>query len=191
MALSVAAAAVAVDQVTKSLAVTHLRDHPVHVFWTLDLRLEYNSGSAFSLFQGKDVILVPVALVLIGLLVWMVIRSPTRARAAVLGLVIGGACGNLADRLFRGHGGAVVDFIDLHWWPTFNVADACITVGCVLLALSFLRHPSSGGGSEVGGNGDDVRLRTGEPIGGREPGTGMGNGSTGSAPIEHGGASRG
>jgi len=187
----VTAAVVAADQITKSLAVAHLRDHPVHLFWTLDLQLEYNSGSAFSLFQGKAVILVPVALVLIGVLVWMVVRSPTRARAAVLGLVIGGACGNLADRLFRGHGGAVVDFIALHWWPTFNVADACITVGCVLLALSYLRHPGSGVRPDAGGGDERVRRRTGEPIGGRESGTGVGSGSTESAPIEHGRASRG
>ncbi|HEX7167995.1 MAG TPA: signal peptidase II, partial [Acidimicrobiales bacterium] len=55
--------------------------------------------------------------------------------AAGLGLVLGGAVGNLADRLFRDHGGAVVDFVDLQWWPVFNVADIAISVGAVLLVV--------------------------------------------------------
>ncbi len=186
------AVVVGVDQITKSLATTHLRDHPIHLFWTLDLELEYNSGSAFSLFQGKAAVLVPVALALIGVLVWMVVRSPTRARAAVLGLIIGGACGNLADRLFRGHGGAVVDFIALHWWPTFNVADACITVGCVLLALSYLRHPGPVG--RTGGDRDDgagTREHTGGSTGARGTGTHPDGTPTGAQPIEREGASGG
>ncbi|HXW33528.1 MAG TPA: signal peptidase II, partial [Acidimicrobiales bacterium] len=58
--------------------------------------------------------------------------------AISLGLVIGGALGNLADRVLRGYHGGVVDFVDLHFWPTFNVADACISVGAVLLAGSIL-----------------------------------------------------
>jgi signal peptidase II len=64
-------------------------------------------------------------------------RSVTVARAALYGLILGGALGNLADRLFRG--GAVVDFVALHFWPTFNVAEACIVVGCALLVVSLLR----------------------------------------------------
>jgi signal peptidase II len=54
---------------------------------------------------------------------------------------LGGALGNLCDRFFRDDHGAVVDFVALHFWPTFNVADACIVVGCVLLAISLLRAP--------------------------------------------------
>jgi signal peptidase II len=55
--------------------------------------------------------------------------------ALALGLVLGGALGNLTDRVVRGHHGAVVDFVALHFWPTFNVADSCIVVG-VLLAVA-------------------------------------------------------
>ena len=73
------------------------------------------------------------------MLVW---RAPTRGRAAVLGLILGGALGNLADRFFRGTHGAVVDFVAVHFFPTFNVADACITVGCILLAASLLFGPA-------------------------------------------------
>ena len=66
-------------------------------------------------------------------------RLPTVA----LGLVLGGAAGNLVDRLFRGHDGAVVDFIDLQWWPVFNVADMAIVCGAVLLVLTSGRETSS------------------------------------------------
>ena len=82
-----------------------------------------------------------MALVLVAVLMVMVWRAPTLGRAALLGLILGGALGNLSDRFFR-TGGAVVDFVELHVWPTFNVADACITVGCVLLVLSLLRKPA-------------------------------------------------
>ena len=72
----------------------------------------------------------------------MVVRGETNTRlpvAIALGLVLGGAFGNLADRLFREPGlfrGAVVDFIDLRWWPVFNLADSAITCGCILLVLT-------------------------------------------------------
>ncbi len=134
-----AAVVVVVDQLTKWWAVDRLARGPVHVVGTLDLELTRNTGSAFSLFQGDAAVLAVVALALLGGLVLLVRRSPSIGRAAVLGLIIGGALGNLADRLFRGDHGAVVDFIALHVWPTFNVADSCIVVGCVLLAVSVLR----------------------------------------------------
>ncbi len=68
--------------------------------------------------------LVPVAVVLVAVLVVMAWRAPSTGRAAILGLILGGALGNLADRFFRDDHGAVVDFVALHFWPTFNVADA-------------------------------------------------------------------
>jgi signal peptidase II len=108
------------------------------VVWRLDLALSFNTGSAFSLFPGETPVLVVIALGLVAVLVVLVWRAPTAGRAAILGLILGGALGNLSDRFFRGDHGAVVDFIELHFWPTFNVADACITVGCVLLAGSLL-----------------------------------------------------
>ena len=62
------------------------------------------------------------------------------------GLVIGGALGNLADRAFRGHGGllsgAVIDFVDLQWWPVFNVADSAIVVGACIAVVANLRKPA-------------------------------------------------
>jgi signal peptidase II len=118
-----------------------LADGSVHVIGTLDFELALNRGSAFSLFQGQTFLLVLMAAILITGLLVLVWRSPTMGRAAVLGLILGGALGNLADRLFRSNHGAVVDFIALHFWPTFNVADASIVVGCALLLISLVRSP--------------------------------------------------
>jgi signal peptidase II len=143
-AIAVAAVVVAVDQLTKWWAVGRLDTGPIHVIWTLDLALSRNTGSAFSLFQGAAAALVVIAVILVTVLLVLVYRSPSFSRAAVFGLIIGGAVGNLSDRMFRGDHGAVVDFINFHFWPTFNVADACIVVGCVLLAISlFRRQPAS------------------------------------------------
>lgn len=139
MTAAVTALVVLVDQLTKWWAVTRLSSGPIHVIGTLDFALSRNTGASFSLFQGQTTILVPVALVLVVVLGVMAWRAPTRGRAAILGLIIGGALGNLSDRLFRGDHGAVVDFVALHFWPTFNVADACIVVGCVLLLVSLAR----------------------------------------------------
>jgi signal peptidase II len=137
--VGVVAAAVLADQLTKWWAVRWLASGPVHVFWRLDLALSLNTGSAFSLFRGDTPFIVIVAVGLVAVLLVMVWRAPTLGRAAILGLILGGALGNLSDRLFRGDHGSVVDFVDFHFWPTFNVADTCITVGCILLAVSLLR----------------------------------------------------
>jgi signal peptidase II len=136
----VAAVVVAADQVTKSLAVAHLH-RPVHLVGPLGLDLGYNSGSAFSLFTGNAAALAVVAAVLVGVLGLLALRTRRLAVAAALGLVLGGAVGNLADRLVRGHHGDVVDFVTFTHWPTFNVADSAITVGVILLAVLLLRRP--------------------------------------------------
>lgn len=139
VALGVAAVVLACDQVTKSVAVAHLASGPVHVLGPLSLALTYNSGVAFSLGSGLTLPIVLVGVGLVVLAAWFVRGAPSTGVAIGLGLVIGGAAGNLADRLFRARDGAVVDFIRFSFWPTFNVADAAIVSGCVLLALAFLR----------------------------------------------------
>ena len=138
VAAGVVAAVVLVDQLTKWWAVDRLALEPFHVVWRMDLALSRNTGSAFSLFQGATGLIVVIAVALVAALLVMVWRAPTLGRAATLGLILGGALGNLSDRFFRS-GGAVVDFVEFHFWPTFNVADACVTVGCILLAVSLLR----------------------------------------------------
>ncbi len=141
VAVTVVVAVVAADQLTKWWAVSRLTGRPIHVIGTLDFELSRNTGASFSLFQGQASVLVPVAVVLVAVLLVMAGRAPTAGRAAVLGLILGGALGNLADRFFRGDHGAVVDFVALHFWPTFNVADASIVVGCLLLLVSLVRGP--------------------------------------------------
>jgi signal peptidase II len=128
VALAVSVVVVLADQLTKWWAVTRLSTGPIHVIGTLDLELSRNTGVSFSLFQGKDFILIPIGLALVGWLLVMAWRSPSAGRAALLGLI-------------RDDHGAVVDFIALHCWPTFNVADSCIVVGCVLLLVSLARGP--------------------------------------------------
>ncbi len=70
--------------------------------------------------------------------------APSYPVATGTGLMLGGALGNLVDRVFRGHGGSVVDFIHFGFWPTFNVADVAIVVGAVLLVVAFWRHVEEG-----------------------------------------------
>jgi signal peptidase II len=140
-AVAVVVAVVAADQLSKWWAVDRLASGGIHVVGPLDLELARNSGASFSLFQGKGFILAPVAVVLVAVLAVMIWRAPTTGRAAALGLILGGALGNLGDRLFRDDHGSVVDFVALHFWPTFNLADACVVVGCGLLLISLVWSP--------------------------------------------------
>jgi signal peptidase II len=143
MACAVAAVVVVVDQVTKTWAVHRLQHGPMHLVWKLDLELEFNSGSAFSLVRGWAPVLAGVAVVAVMLLLAFVRRVHSNLLAASMGLVVGGALGNLADRVLRSHHGAVVDFIALHFWPTFNIADAAIVVGAAGAAFLLWRSDSA------------------------------------------------
>ncbi len=141
--LAIAAACVAIDQITKHWALGSLDDgRIVHVVWTLQFNLAFNGGMAFGRGQGWGPIIGVVAtVVVVGLLVSMRQGSGRMATVAV-GLIVGGALGNIVDRLLREDGwfrGRVVDFIDFQWFPIFNVADICINVGGGLLILGYLR----------------------------------------------------
>ena len=138
----IAAMVVSLDQVTKSIALAHLHQ-PVHLLGPFGLNLAFNSGAAFSLFTGSTGVIVAVAVVVTALLGWVAWQSRTTGLSVALGLLLGGALGNLTDRLFRGHHGAVVDFITLTHWPTFNVADSSITIGAVLVIVFSLRRTKS------------------------------------------------
>lgn len=124
------------DQATKRWALSALDDGPVQVAGPLRLALTFNRSGAFGLGGA----IVPfLALGALAVVVVVVVRGAMTQRPALLvcsGLLLGGAIGNLADRMFRGRGllrGAVVDFVDVGFWPVFNLADAAITVGCLLL----------------------------------------------------------
>jgi signal peptidase II len=139
-------AVVALDQLTKSWAVRALDDKTIDLFWTLRLNLHFNSGLAFSQGKGLGGVQAVVACVVAGALAFIARRSPPWM-ALGLGIVAGGALGNAVDRVFRGDGfldGAVVDFIDLQWWPIFNVADIALTVGGVVLLLLSARAEHAG-----------------------------------------------
>ena len=137
--LSLAAAVVLVDQATKHWAVNALSDgRVIDVVWTLRFALGFNSGMAFSKATGLGPLIGIIATLAVVWLLASLRKAGSRLSAVGMALVGGGAAGNVADRLFRGDGwfrGSVVDFIDLQWWPVFNVADSAITVGGCLLVL--------------------------------------------------------
>ncbi len=113
--------------------------------WTLRLNLAYNKGMAFSSGDGLGPA-VPILAIAVAVFLLVSVGRSRRDRwfAAGVGLVIGGALGNVVDRLLRNDGwldGAVVDFIDLQWWPIFNVADIAIVVGGGVLVWLTLRAP--------------------------------------------------
>jgi signal peptidase II len=137
--LAVAAAIVVVDQLTKIWAVRALSDGPVGVIGTvLQFRLTRNPGGAFSLLTGLTPVLALLAVVMVVYIVRTARRTTDAVMAYSLALVLGGAVGNLVDRLVRSPGflrGEVVDFIKVPHWPTFNVADCAITIGVILIAI--------------------------------------------------------
>ena len=140
----VAIAAYAVDLGTKLLAVAHLTAaDPVDVLGGL-LRLDLvrNPGAAFSTGTSYTLILTLIALVAAGVVIRFGSRLGDRTWAVALGLLLGGVCGNLTDRLFREPGflrGHVVDFLELPHWPVFNVADMLIDAAVVLIIIQTWR----------------------------------------------------
>ena len=136
---AVGAAVVAVDQFTKWWALEALTQPTriIDLVWTLRLRVIYNTGTAFSLTSDSGPFVSVVAIVVVGYL----LRSARHQRSgwvlACYGLVVGGTIGNLLDRIFRDGdgllGGPVIDFFDLQWFPVFNVADAALVIGIILL----------------------------------------------------------
>ena len=153
--LAIAAVVVVLDQATKLLVLArfaHGESLPVTAFF--NLVLVYNKGAAFSFLAGADgwqtPLLVIVALVAITIVAWMLWRNPSRPLLDMgLALILGGAIGNLIDRIAYGK---VVDFLLFHaygWsYPAFNVADSAITVGAAILIIeSFVTRKPAGEGA--------------------------------------------
>ncbi len=134
-----AAAVVALDQATKAWAVGALADGPIRLIDdVLALRLVRNPGGAFSVFTGFTPLLAVLAAVLVVVIVRTTRRTADRVMAYTLAMVLGGAVGNLIDRMVRAPGflrGHVIDFIDLSFWPTFNLADSAITIGVIIVLV--------------------------------------------------------
>ena len=135
-----AALIVAVDQLTKWWAVDALGDgRTIDLFWTLRFNLTYNTGMSFGAGRGWGPVIAVVAMVVVVVLLLSLQKGAGRASELAVGAIIGGAVGNLIDRVFRDPywlRGGVVDFIDLQWLPSFNIADMGITIGGALLLLT-------------------------------------------------------
>jgi signal peptidase II len=134
----VATAAAGADQLTKSFVSSRLAlGHAVDVIGPFTIHNVRNTGIAFGLFSDATSVVIALTGVAIGALLLFFARSGRRhpLLPAAVGLVLGGSASNLADRLRLGH---VTDFLDLDYWPAFNLADTFIVVGVGLLFLSFV-----------------------------------------------------
>jgi len=145
VALLVAVVVVAVDQITKAWA---LRSTPAGngidvIPGVLRLRVSENAGVAFSMFQNAGTVLVIAIIVSVIVILFALRSSESWWQSITLGLVLGGAVGNLVDRFVRGSGflnGRVVDWIEPSFFATFNLADASITIGVILLLVVGVRR---------------------------------------------------
>ncbi|MCU1397043.1 MAG: lspA [Acidimicrobiales bacterium] len=140
--IAIATVVLVLDQLSKRWALRSLTDgRSRHVIWTWDWNLTFNSGMAFSRAQGVGPYIGAIAFIVIIVMLLSVRRNGGVVSSIAVGLVVGGAVGNLSDRLFREQGwlrGRVIDFIDFRWWPIFNVADMGVTIGGALLLLAAL-----------------------------------------------------
>jgi len=142
------------DRITKIWADRALAGRPpIRVIpGVLSLDHTTNSGGAFGLGRSAPWIFATATLVVALIVVAVSFRARGTPIAVALGLILGGGIGNFTDRALNGDGflsGHVTDFIDLHWWPIFNVADSAIVVGAVLLAVASSRseHREDAGGT--------------------------------------------
>ncbi len=142
----IAAVIVLLDQATKYLVVHYLTQRVVIIPGFLDLVSVYNRGVAFGMFNNGQCIFRTTMLTVLSVVVFLILffvylfsKDMTRLSMVALSMIMGGAVGNVIDRIRLGY---VVDFIDAFvknaHWPAFNVADSAITVGAVLLAIDLL-----------------------------------------------------
>jgi signal peptidase II len=153
--LALYAAAVVVyvlDRVTKLWAEAALAGRPPIevVAGVLSLNYTTNSGGAFGLGRSAPWVFAGATVLVSAVIVLVSFRLERRPLAVALGLILGGALGNLTDRVLNGPGlsGSVTDFIDLQVWPVFNLADGAIVTGAVLLAISSARREEPEGTAE-------------------------------------------
>ena len=133
-------AVIALDQITKHTIGTWLAPGQVrHVIPGVKFVYERNTGVAFSFLAGTGALVYAVTgLALAGLVTFMMLRPGRKLLWLPTGMLVGGAIGNLIDRVTIG---SVIDFIKLPHWPAFNLADTCITVGVIILVLVIERGP--------------------------------------------------
>jgi signal peptidase II len=177
--LSVAAVILTLDIVTKVLAVKLLAPgQPVPIIGdTVTWTLVRNSGAAFSMATGYTWMLTLIASAVVVGIIWMGRRLVSTGWAIGLGMILGGAMGNLVDRFFRAPGplrGHVVDFLSVGWWPVFNVADPSVVGGAILLVtLSALGFDFDTVGRRRLNDGDDDEPGAAIKESGDEPAEGV------------------
>jgi signal peptidase II len=135
---AVVAAAVTGDQVTKYVVRSHLQvGESVKVLGPFTIHRVQNSGIAFGLFESATAIVTVLTALAVGWMLVFFARAGSRhpVLPAALGLLIGGSVSNLIDRVRLGH---VTDFLDLRWWPAFNLADSFIVIGVAILLLALV-----------------------------------------------------
>jgi signal peptidase II len=142
--ITVAGVILVTDVITKVIAVELLTPgRPVPIIGdTVTWTLVRNSGAAFSMATGYTWVLTLIASAVVAGIIWMGRRLVSPWWAVGLGMILGGALGNLVDRFFRSPGplrGHVVDFLSIGWWPVFNVADPAVVGGAILLVILSLR----------------------------------------------------
>jgi signal peptidase II len=137
----VAAAAYIVDRVTKWIVEDQLAGRPPIeiIHGVVRLRFTTNTGGAFGLFGGQAWLFFLATVVVCVVIVFASTRLDSMPTAIGLGLILGGALGNLTDRLVRGPRG-VIDFIDFRVWPVFNAADSAIVIGALIVAVAGIAH---------------------------------------------------
>jgi signal peptidase II len=136
---------IALDQLSKHTLGTWIKPGQVrHVIPGLTFVYERNTGVAFSFLAGTGALVYVVTIVALGCLVTFMLMRPARRLLWLPTGLVGGAVGNLIDRIARG---SVIDFIKLPHWPAFNVADTAITFGVIILVLVIEQKPRSGDGS--------------------------------------------
>ncbi|MBI3548442.1 MAG: signal peptidase II [Elusimicrobia bacterium] len=144
---AIIAAVFTLDRLTKTWAQDWLMERsPIAIAPFFHLTYAENTGAAFSLLTNSNRFLIFVSVTLLAVLVYMARTWPSRdglSRVAI-SLVIGGALGNLYDRVLYGF---VVDFLDFRVWPIFNVADSCISIGAAILALELYRREGDSDGN--------------------------------------------
>ena len=156
---AIVVAVVLLDVLTKTWALRALADGPIWlVGHAIGFVLSFNSGSAFSIVRSGAPLLAVIAVIAAVVLVRTVLRTDDAWLVVGLSLVLGGAMGNLVDRLFRAPSflhGAVIDFVKLGPWPLFNVADAAISIGAIIIIVRVLldgrRHEAAAAATDGGG----------------------------------------
>jgi signal peptidase II len=135
----------ALDQATKEWALNRLSDgRRIELVPTLEFDLAYNSGFSFSTGSGSGNLVGLLVIALSSFIAWQIWREQRPVRTWLYAAILGGALGNLLDRIFRADDGPltgkVIDFIDVSWYAVFNIADMFVVVGCVLFVVDELLH---------------------------------------------------